>query len=132
MHPHPDLSVPSEPSEFFAGCRVVHPRGEVDLTTSAAFGESLVRARGGTGRLFLIVDMSRLTFMDTSGLDPLCEAWEDCRARHGWLRLVRAPTSARLVLRAAETLPHLPWYASVRDACQGIPSQPGPTGGGPA
>ncbi|MFZ3558469.1 STAS domain-containing protein [Streptomyces sp. BH055] len=128
MHPHPDLSVPPEP---FAECRVVRPRGELDLTTSTAFGDSLVRARAGTGRLFLIVDMSGLTFMDTSGLDPLCSAWEGCRARHGWMRLVRAPTSARLVLRATETLSYLAWYASVRDAWQGIPSQPGPNGGGP-
>ncbi|MEU7664938.1 STAS domain-containing protein [Streptomyces lincolnensis] len=74
MDPRPDL---------FDELRVVTAGGELDVTTVPAFARDLEGARHGAGRLFLIVDLLGVTFMDGSVLDPLCAAWEDCHERRG-------------------------------------------------
>lgn len=113
MGPHPDL---------FEECRVVRAGGELDVTTAPAFAHALEDARDGTGRLFLIVDLSGVTFMDGSVLAPLCAAWEDCRKRFGWVRVVHTRPGTGLVFRAGDLLERFPRYASAQDAWQGIPA----------
>ncbi|MEU6260849.1 STAS domain-containing protein [Streptomyces sp. NPDC047043] len=98
---------------------MVRADGELDLTTAPAFTRDLEDARHGTGRLFLIVDLSGATFMDGSILDPLCAAWRDCRGRGGWVRVVHPRRGPNLVFRAAGLLERFPRYASAQDACDG-------------
>ncbi|MFD4560579.1 STAS domain-containing protein [Streptomyces sp. NPDC058469] len=111
MGPHPDL---------FDELRVVRASGELDLTTVPAFAHELKKARHGTGRLFLIVDLLDVTFMDGSVLDPLAAAWEECRERLGWLRVVHSRPGPLLVFRAAGLVERFPRYASVQDAWKGV------------
>ncbi|GHC71896.1 STAS domain-containing protein [Streptomyces flavofungini] len=114
MGPHPAL---------FEECQVVRMEGELDLTTAPDLTRALERARDrSTGRLFLIVDLSRVTFMDGSVLTPLCTAWEDCRRRLGWIRLVHTGPGTSLVLRASGLADRFPRYASTRDAWWGVPA----------
>nr|WSY52981.1 STAS domain-containing protein [Streptomyces sp. NBC_00886] len=111
MGPHPDL---------FDELRVVRADGELDLTTVPAFARELAEARHGTGPLFVIVDLLDVTFMDGSVLDPLCVAWEECRERLGWLRVVRVRPGLELVFRASGLLERFPRYACAQDAWRGI------------
>lgn len=110
---HPDL---------FDECHVVRAGGELDLTTAPAFAHALQDARRGTCRPYLIVDLSGVTFMDGSVLAPLCSAWEDCRERLGWVRVVYTRPCAILVFRAADLLDRFPPYASAQDAWQDVPA----------
>ncbi|MEV6506905.1 STAS domain-containing protein [Streptomyces sp. NPDC051642] len=118
MGPHPDLfdGPFDEPDEL----RVVRASGELDLTTVPAFAQELKEARHRTGRLFIVVDLLDVTFMDGSVLDPLCAAWEECRGRLGWLRVVHSRPGPLLVFRAANLVERFPRYASVRDAWKGV------------
>jgi len=111
MGPCPDL---------FEECRVVRAGGELDVMTASAFARDLEDARHGTDRLFLIVDLRDVTFMDGSVLDPLCAAWHDCRGRGGWMRVVHTRPGPGLVFRALGLLERFPRYASVQDAWQGV------------
>ncbi|MFJ5305584.1 STAS domain-containing protein [Streptomyces sp. NPDC088350] len=113
MGPRPDL---------FDELRVVRAGGELDLTTVPAFARDLREARHGTGRLYVIVDLLGVTFMDGSVLDPLCAAWEECRERLGWLRVVHVRPGPELVFRASGLEERFPRYASVRDAWRGVPA----------
>ncbi|WP_328359262.1 STAS domain-containing protein [Streptomyces sp. NBC_00457] len=113
MGPHPDL---------FDELRVVTAGGELDVTTAPAFARDLEDARHGSGRLFLIVDLLGVTFMDGSVLDPLCAAWEDCHERLGWVRVVHNRPGASLVFRAGGLQERFPRYASPQDAWNGIPA----------
>ena len=106
---------------LFDELRVVTAGGELDLTTAPAFARDLVDARHGGGRLLLVVDLSDVTFMDGSVLEPLCAAWEDCHERLGRLRVVHRP-GAGLVFRAAGLRDRFPRYASVEDAWRDIPA----------
>ncbi|NEB80609.1 STAS domain-containing protein [Streptomyces sp. SID14478] len=110
----------------FEDCRVVRARGELDLTTVAPVVGALHRARAGTGRLCLIVDLSAVTFADSSILEPLCEVWAESRARHGWTRLVYTRPSTALLLRVGGVADRFPGYASVRDAWRGTVDVRGP------
>ncbi|WP_051833695.1 STAS domain-containing protein [Streptomyces sp. NRRL S-646] len=111
MSPHPDV---------FDECRVVRAGGELDVATASSFTRGLEDACHGDGRLFLIVDLSGVTFMDGSVLEPLCAAWHDCHRRGGWVRVIHTGPGAALLFRAAGLLEWFPRYASAQDAWQGI------------
>lgn len=117
MGPYPDLF-----PDLIDECRVLRVGGELDLTTAPAFARDLEDVRHGTGRLFLIVDLRGVTFMDGSVLAPLCAARHDCNERRGWVRAVHTRPGPWLVFRAAGLLEGFPRYASTQDAWYGIPA----------
>lgn len=111
--------------DLFDECRVVRAGGELDLTTAPAFAHDLESVRHGTCRVFLIVDLSDVTFVDGSILEPLCAAWEDCHERLGWVRVVYTRPGTGLVFLAGGLLERFPRYASAQDAWQGVPADRG-------
>ncbi|MER6565283.1 STAS domain-containing protein [Streptomyces sp. NPDC001093] len=109
-----------EAPEPFEECRIVRAHGELDAQTVAPLVRALAEARAARpGRLRLIVDLSRVTFSDGSILAPLCEAWSDCRARGGWIRVVYDSHATALVFRCTGLLHRFPAYASAQDAWEG-------------
>ncbi|MFJ9118857.1 hypothetical protein ACIRJO_25260 [Streptomyces sp. NPDC102394] len=60
-----------------------------------------------------------MTFSDTSILEPLAAAWDDCRARQGWVRVVHSSTMIDFVLLAGGLLDRFPAHASAQDAWNG-------------
>lgn len=73
---------------------VVSVAGEIDMGTGAAFQRGLLRAIGA-GRGGLIVDLSRATFMDSSALTSLVNAFDNLR-KHGGGRLAIVANDARM------------------------------------
>ena len=61
---------------------VVNVTGEIDMETGPAFQAGLLRALGA-GRGGLIVDLSQATFMDSSALTSLVNAFDGLRKRGG-------------------------------------------------
>ncbi|GGO59342.1 STAS domain-containing protein [Streptomyces lasiicapitis] len=94
-------------------CRVVCPAGELDLATTLDFATLLRGTAATTGADWLIVDLSRVTFMDCSPLRDLCVAWTRSRATGRWTRVVydQAPISRLLRLMALQE--QFPRYASI-------------------
>ena len=79
------------------GRTVVVCRGEVDLVSTAEFrtviGEQIVE-----GRVHLVIDLSEVSFLDSSGLGALVAARRKARAFKGSLVLVAThPTVLRLL-----------------------------------
>lgn len=66
---------------------VVTPSGEVDMLTAPQLGRRLLSLveEGKTG---LVVDLSRVTFMDSTGIGVLVDAVRRLRARRANLALV--------------------------------------------
>src|SRR3954466_8191724 len=73
---------------------VVNVTGEIDMETGPAFQRGLLSAIGA-GRGGLIVDLSQATFMDSSALTSLVNAFDDLR-RHGGGRLAIVATDSRM------------------------------------
>lgn len=68
---------------------VVYVRGEIDLTTHDTLVRMLDNAAAGSQDV--IVDLSRTTFMDSSGLRALMELWQSQTAA-GLDLLIRNPS----------------------------------------
>ncbi|MER5915430.1 STAS domain-containing protein [Streptomyces sp. NPDC001982] len=126
------MTTQHETPTLFEECRIVRARGELDAQTLASLVRALAEARAARpGRLLLIVDLSEVTFTDCSILTPLCEAWSDCRARGGWMRIVYDNHTTDLVFRQTGLLDRFPAYANAQDAWEGRrtrPVRPAPPG----
>ncbi|MER6083059.1 STAS domain-containing protein [Streptomyces sp. NPDC001833] len=109
-----------EAHALFEECSIVRAYGELDAQTVAPLVRALAEVRAARpGRLLVIVDLSAVTFADCSMLRPLCEAWSDCRARGGWLRVVHDNHTIGLVFRCTGMLGRFPAHANAQDAWEG-------------
>jgi len=70
-----------------AGRIVVSPVGELDLSNGDAFEEAIADARA-KGATALVLDLTGLTFMDSSGLRILLDAWNEATLSDRRLTLV--------------------------------------------
>ncbi|MEV0180490.1 STAS domain-containing protein [Streptomyces sp. NPDC050625] len=114
------MATQDEAPALIEECRLVRARGELDAQTVGPLVRALAEARAARpGRLLLIVDLSEVTFTDCGILPPLCEAWSDCRARDGWIRIVYDNHTTELVFRCTGLLDRFPAYASAQDAWEG-------------
>ncbi|MEH0450187.1 STAS domain-containing protein [Streptomyces sp. B21-102] len=107
MQPGP-LSVVSTTTD---GIRVLTLAGEIDYDTGPTLREALDAS--GIPRPRIVVDLNRVTFMDSTGINILIAAHRSLTDAGGWIRLA-APTEAVLrtlqivgvdtILDCAETL----------------------------
>ncbi|MGW6536477.1 STAS domain-containing protein [Streptomyces sp. NPDC055051] len=72
------------------GIHIAHLSGEIDHVTAAAFRESL-EVPGPAPRI--VADLSRISFMDSSGINIIISTHRDLTRAGGWLRLA-APSPA--------------------------------------
>ncbi|MBJ6641751.1 STAS domain-containing protein [Streptomyces sp. DHE7-1] len=92
-----DTDKPQEPellevvSTTTDGITVVTAAGEIDHSSAGRLVQAL--DPGGLGeRPRVVVDMERVTFIDSSGINVLLAAHRDLTAAGGWLRLANAST----------------------------------------
>lgn len=67
-------------------CALVHARGEIDIATSPRLFDALLVAVDHSPRV--VVDMSEVTFVDSTGLNVLVSGLHQARGRQGDLALV--------------------------------------------
>ncbi|WP_079083942.1 STAS domain-containing protein [Streptomyces longwoodensis] len=75
------------------GIRVLSLAGELDHDTGEALRQALDVT--GTARPRIVVDMRRVTFMDSTGINLLVAAYQTVTRDGGWIRLA-APTDSVL------------------------------------
>ncbi|MHA6758225.1 STAS domain-containing protein [Streptacidiphilus sp. PAMC 29251] len=100
-------------------CRTVSLRGELDLRVGAALRSRLAGTPGERHLYRVIVDLTQVTFMDSSPLHVLEHAQDRCADHGGWLRLVYTHRTIALLLRAADAAGRFPRYATIADARSG-------------
>ena len=91
---HPSTRLPVQIVEF-GGCLIVRPAGEVDSATVPAFRRAVADVPPGAS---VIVDLSRVPFMDSAGLGALVGAVRRSRESGGDFALVAPQRSVRRVL----------------------------------
>ncbi len=77
--------------------RVVTLRGEIDHTVKNELSEALL-SYGGVTRPRTVVDLSGVTFMDSSGINVLIAAHQSMSDAQGWLRIAGTQASVLRVL----------------------------------
>jgi anti-sigma B factor antagonist len=80
-----DFGLADEPVD--AETHVVTPHGEIDALTAPTLGRRLLRL-ADEGKTGVVVDMSRVTFMDSFGIGVLLNALGALASRHVGLVLV--------------------------------------------
>ncbi len=91
------------------GSLVLKVHGELDIATSPLLDEALARARD-TGAASIVVDLSSVSFMDSTGLHVLIKhaREEDNRSR---LRLTKVSPQARRLFELSGAYDHLPFVS---------------------
>lgn len=78
------------------GIRVLTLAGEIDHHTRDQLHRALDVT--GTTRPRIVIDLGRVTFMDSSGVNILIAAYQAITAAGGWLRLAAPTDSVQTVL----------------------------------
>ncbi|MDQ0604352.1 anti-anti-sigma factor [Streptomyces canus] len=97
------------------GVTVLSLHGEVDYQSVTALTR-FVPPEGAAAGQRVVVDLSRVTFMDSSGVNALVATYQATQAARGWLRLVgvRGAVLRTVQLVGLDTL--VACYPTVRDA----------------
>lgn len=91
-----------------AEAAVIALAGELDLPVAPLVREALARALREPGER-LIIDLSGLTFIDSSGLYALLRADKDCRAAGRVLTIWPGPPNVQKVFELTNTIDCLPF-----------------------
>jgi len=107
-------------------CRIVSPRGELDLANAAELRSSLHGSESGWEVPRVVVDLTGVTFMDLSPLRELRAAQTLAHEYGGWLRLVHRSPGIDRLLRATGLSAAFPRYATPADARTNTPTRTRP------
>lgn len=89
-----DVQIADHPA---GDCRVVTPRGQLDMSSAPALAAAIDQARSAAPPR-VVVDLGELTFCDSIGLSALVVAERSCATAGGFLRLARpSPFLANLL-----------------------------------
>lgn len=106
--------------EVSAGVSVIAVRGELDYAVAARLGSVLRGALAGDGPRHMVLDLSGLAFMDSSGLGVIVAGHKWARARGVMLALAAVPPNTASMLRIAGLERIFPPYANVAEACAAL------------
>lgn len=102
--------------------------GELDMASAPDLRERLLAlVRPASGRL--IIDLSRVSFCDSSGLAVLLGTRRRATLLGGYLRLAAVPPEVSRVLRSSGLDRHLPAFPTVSAAASASSTPSGGTGG---
>lgn len=99
------------------GATVVEVGGEVELHSANQLRDELARAASAAEHPCVVVDLSRVTFIDSTGLGVVVGAFKRVRER-GKLSIVCPQRSVRRVFEITGLLHILPFHDSVSAAVQ--------------
>jgi anti-anti-sigma factor len=72
------------------GVTVVSLRGDIDMTTEVEVRQALLSASGAEAPR-TVVDLSQVSFMDSTGFNALISAHAHATAHSGWIRVATPP-----------------------------------------
>ncbi len=84
-----------------SGCLVVHGAGEVDMANAEVLQHYLLD-HIDRGFVHVVVDLSDVEFIDSTGLGALVAAWRRSKERGGSLRVAGATGNVQAVLEITE------------------------------
>lgn len=103
------------------GVRVLAAPSALDVYTVPAFRDTQVEAVNA-GRYRQVVDLSKTTYIDSTGLGVLVGALKRTRAHMGWLRLAALPEQVSALLRTTGLTQVFEVFDSVDAAVIGNPA----------
>ena len=96
------------------GCAVVRAGGEIDTRTVHRFDEAVTRAVSLSPHV--VIDLTQVSFVDSSGLGGLIVARRSARERGGSVSLVSPPPAVHRLLGATQLHDVFPIHDSLAEA----------------
>lgn len=103
------------------GYTVVWAQGEIDIATGPDLMQELTGAVGAD-QCRVVVDLTRVTFMDAIGLNALALAKRRAEAGHGEVRLVGASGMVRTVLHITGLDQIFPVHSTIEESIRPRPA----------
>lgn len=97
------------------GITVLGLDGEIDHQSVGGLTRALSPAGGAAGHR-VVVDLSQVTFMDSSGVNALIAAFHTTQAERGWLRLAGARGAVLRTLQLVGLDTFVPCHPTLEDA----------------
>lgn len=97
------------------GMKILSVAGEIDVYTAPQFREAVDNIIAA-GQKHLIIDMSDVTYMDSSGFGTLLSATRRLRPQGGTINLVKCSASIDRILRITRLNTVFNTYDSIEDA----------------
>jgi len=95
-------------------------KGDVDMNTSPDVRKGLGEVFKQTGSKALVINLSGVRYMDSSGIATLVEAMQNCMKQGMKLRLAELSPSVRDVFELARLSSIFEIFASVNEATTGL------------
>jgi anti-sigma B factor antagonist len=86
---------------------LICPRGEIDLSVASILQQQIDRFR--TSGRTVVLDLSQLSFIDSSGLKVVVNAWQASRSEGRTLRLRRGNAHVMRVFELTGLIEYLPF-----------------------
>ena len=102
------------------GSVIVTPHGDLDIVAGEALAECLDSAQRDHGHV--IIDLSAVPYMDSSGLAVIIQYWKKAQAAGGALLLVAPQKRPHRLLSLTGITERLPIYATLAEASTALPS----------
>lgn len=99
---------------------VVHLQGEVDSVTAADLRDVLIQVLSTKPSTHLILDLSGVDFLDSTGIGVIVAAHKRVTAHGGWFTAVVTTPTVRKVLRVTGLLRAWRVTSSVEDALDDV------------
>lgn len=90
--------------------------GELDLNTAGPVRDTLDQAVADSHTLGLVLNLSGVTFMDSTGLGVILGRFRRLKERGGQMVIVGASPQVKPVLELSGILRIMPWYADETEA----------------
>ena len=97
---------------------VLSPVGDIDLHTAPVVGRHIEELEAA-GRRTVVVDLTSVDFLDSSGLGMFVAAQQRLSAAGGGLRIACPPPHAQKVFRITRLAEVIPIFGSVADSVDG-------------
>ncbi|MFF4016620.1 STAS domain-containing protein [Streptomyces sp. NPDC001843] len=101
--------------EVVDGVRVVTLRGEIDHDVKDVLSEALL-GEDSTVLPRIVVDLSGVTFMDSSGINIFVAAYQQVSGGQGWLRIAGAQDAVLRVLQLVGVDAVIPCHPTIEQA----------------
>ncbi|MGY1503400.1 STAS domain-containing protein [Streptomyces sp. QTS52] len=102
--------------EMIDGVRVVTVQGEIDHDVKDVLSRALLSEAGAVPPQRIVVDLSGVTFMDSSGINVFVAGYQQASDAQGWLRIAGAQESILRVLTLVGVDAFIPCHPTVEQA----------------